>query len=160
MEYYGDENHRPFSEILFQSIHPNHQVPLSCKPHRPGSHQWRPMRSDLTAEIKELQPDVIVECYLEAKHYRYDPMDMLELVDCNATIENLIESDNIVTVQHMETDEFNVTLTLNDNFQELEMACPEWQQDTKAIHPKWLEHHQSGHLTKDPVCPCLYGRSR
>ena len=31
--------------------------------------------------------------------------------------------------------------------------CPEWQQDTKAIHPKWLEHHQSGHLTKDPGCP-------
>ena len=43
--------------------------------------------------------------------------------------------------------------SLNDNFQELEKACPEWQKDTQVIHPKWLEHHQSGHLTKDPSCP-------
>ena len=27
------------------------------------------------------------------------------------------------------------------------------KQDTQAIHPKWLEHHQSGHLAKDPGCP-------
>ena len=112
----------PFSEDLFQSIYPNHQVLLSCKSHRPGCHQWRPMRSDLTAEIKELQPDVIVECYLKAKYYHYDPTDMLELVDFNANVENLTESDNVVTVQHMETDEFNAALTLNDNFQELETA--------------------------------------
>ena len=107
------------------------------------------MRSDLTAEIKELQPDVMVECYLEDKYYHYDPTDMLELVDFNADVEHLIESesDNIVTVQHMETDELNAALTLNDNFQELETACPEWQQDAKAIHPKWIEQHQSGHLT-------------
>ena len=82
-----------FSEDLFQAIRLNHQVLLSCKPHRPGCHQWRPMRSDLTAEIKELQPDVIVECYLEAKYYHYDPTDMLELVEFNATFENLIELD-------------------------------------------------------------------
>ena len=121
---------RPFSEDLFQSIYPNHQVRLSCKPHRPGYHQWRPTRSDLTAEIKELQPDVIVEWHPEAKYYHYDPADMCELVDFNANVENLVESDNIVTVQHMETDKFSAALTLNDNFQELEKACPEWQQDT------------------------------
>ena len=34
-----------------------------------------------------------------------------------------------------------------------ESACPEWQQETQAIHPKWLEHHQSGHLTKGKNCP-------
>ena len=43
--------------------------------------------------------------------------------------------------------------SLNDNFQELEKTVPEWDQETKVIHPKWLEHHQSGHLTKDPGCP-------
>ena len=54
---------RPFSE----SIRPNHH-----------------------ADIKELQPDVIVECYLEAKYYHYDPSDMCELVDFNVNAENLI----------------------------------------------------------------------
>ena len=62
---------RPFSDDLFQSIYPNHQVLLSCKPHRPGCHQWRPVQTDITADIKELQPDVIVECYLETKYYHY-----------------------------------------------------------------------------------------
>ena len=55
---------RPFSDDLFQHIRPNHQVPLSCKPHRPGCRQWRPMQTDINADIKALQPDVIVECYL------------------------------------------------------------------------------------------------
>ena len=50
-------------------------------------------------------------------------------------------------------DEFSVALSLNDNFQEFENACPEWQQDTLSIHPKWIEHHQSGRLTKDASCP-------
>ena len=84
--------------------------------------------NDLTAEIKELQPDVIDECYLEAKYYHYDPIDMLELVEFNDNVENLVETDNTVTVQHTEMDEFNVALSLNDNFQELENACPEWQE--------------------------------
>ena len=43
--------------------------------------------------------------------------------------------------------------SLNDNFQELDKSVPEWDKETQAIHPKWLEHHQSGHLTKDPGCP-------
>ena len=32
-------------------------------------------------------------------------------------------------------------------------VVPEWDKETQVIHPKWLEHHQSGHLTKDPGCP-------
>ena len=50
--------------------------------------------------------------------------------------------------------------SLNDNFQELETACPEWEKETKAIHPKWLDHHQSGHLTKDPGCPVCMEEAR
>ena len=96
---------------------------------------------------------MIVECYLEAKYYHYDPEDIYELVDYNVNVENLAESDDIVTVQNIETDEYSAAASLNDNFQELETACPEWDKETKAIHPKWLEHHQSGHLTKDPGCP-------
>ena len=146
----------PFPADLFQDVRPNHQVLLSCKPHPPGCRQWCPMRSELKAEINELQPDLIVECYLNAKYYHYDPIDMLEFFEFNETVENQIETDNIVTVQHTEMDEFNVALTLNDNFQELEKSCPEWQQDTKAIHPKSSIRtpHQRSKL------PCLHGRSK
>ena len=144
----------PFPADLFQDVHPNHQVLLSWKPHRPGCHQWRPIRSDLTAEIKELQPDVIVECYLEAKYYHYEPMDMFDLVVFNKAVENLIESDDIVTIQNAEADEYNLTLSLNDNFQELEKACPEWQEGTRKQYiQNGLKRHQSGHPTKDPGCP-------
>ena len=47
----------------------------------------------------------------------------------------------------------SASASLSDNFKELENACPEWQQETQAIHPKWLEQHQSGHLTKNKNCP-------
>ena len=144
----------PFSSDLFQQIHPHHQVLLSCKPHRPGCHQWRPAQTTLATEVRELQADFIVECYLDdAKYYHYDPVEILDLVDFNANVANLLEEDNIVTVENAETDEYNLSASINDNFKELESACPEWQPDTQAVHPKWLEHHQSGHLTKDKNCP-------
>ena len=71
--------------------------------------------------------------------------------NCNATY--LAESDQIVTLPAMETDESSMRASLHDNFRELENTVPEWEKETQSIHPKWLEHHQSGHLTKDPGCP-------
>ena len=109
--------------------------------------------SRTSSEIQELKPDVIVERYLDAKYYHYDPEDVYELCDYNVNAENLAESDNVVTLNSIETDEYLANASLNDNFQELEVTVPEWDQGTKVIHPKWLEHHQSGHLTKDPGCP-------
>ena len=44
---------RPFSDDLFQHVHPHHQNLLSCKPHRPGCHQWRPSQQTINAEIQE-----------------------------------------------------------------------------------------------------------
>ena len=58
------------------------------------------MPSDPTADIKELQPDVIVECHLEAKYYHYDLSDMVEMIDFSVSVETLIESDNIETDEH------------------------------------------------------------
>ena len=63
------------------------------------------------------------------------------------------ESDQVVTVPAMETDESSMLATIHDNFRELESTAPEWEKETQTIHPKWLEHHQSGHLAKDPGCP-------
>ena len=133
-------------------VHQYHEVLLSCKPHRPGCHQWRPMQQQVHADLKELKPDVIVERYLDAKYYHYDPEDIYELSDYNVNAKYLAESDQIVTLNSMET-ECSVNASLNDNFHELEKTVPEWDQETQVIHPKWLEHHQSGHLTKDPGCP-------
>ena len=132
-----------YTESDLFPCHPHHQVLLSCKPHRPGCHQRRPAQTTLAEEVRELNADVIVECYLDAKYYHYDP----------ANVANLLEDDNIVTVENAETDEYNLSPSISDNFKELESACPEWQPDTQAVHPKWLEHHQSGHLTKDKNCP-------
>ena len=97
----------------------------------------------INADIKELQPDVKVKRYLEAKYYHYDPEHIYELGEYSVYAENLAEPDpdDIVTMQYLEKDEYGAAASLNDNLQELEKACPEWHQKTKAIHPKWLEHH-------------------
>ena len=111
------------------------------------------MQQQVHVDLKELKPDVIVERYLDAKYYHYDPEDIYELSDYNVNGKYLAESDQVVTVNSIETEECSANASLNDNFQELEKTVPEWDQDTQTIHPKWFEHHQSGHLTKDPGCP-------
>ena len=144
----------PFKSDILQDVHPHHEVLLSCKPHRPGCHQWRPLQPQVHADVKEFHPDVIVEKYLDAKYYQYDPEeihDMCDYYNCNATY--LAESDQVVTLIAMETDEPSMLASIHDNFRELEGTVPAWETDTQCVHPKWLEHHQFGHLTKDSGCP-------
>ena len=69
----------PFSDDILQHVHPYHEVLLSCKPHRPGCHQWRPMQQQVHVDLKELKPDVIVERHLDAKYYHHDPEDIYEV---------------------------------------------------------------------------------
>ena len=104
---------------------------------------------------KELKPDVIVERYLDAKYYHYDPEDIYESSDYNVNAKYLAESDKVVTLNSTETEGCSANASLNDNFQELEKTVPEWDQDTQVIHPKWLEHHQLGSRMSS-----VYGRSR
>ena len=63
------------------------------------------------------------------------------------------DSDQIITLNAMETDDISTCASLRDNLQELVHSVPEWEPETQSVNPKWLEHHQSGHLTKDPSCP-------
>ena len=58
----------PFAHDILQNVHPCHEVLLSCKPRRPGCHQWRPMQQHIRDDLKELQPDAIVEGYVDAKY--------------------------------------------------------------------------------------------
>ena len=48
---------------------------------------------------------MIVEGYLNAKSYHYDPVELSDLVDFNANLVNLMEEDNIVTVENGVVDE-------------------------------------------------------
>ena len=59
---------RPFPQKILQNACPYHEVILSCKPHRPGCHQWRPLHQQVYDDIRELKPDLIVERYLDAKY--------------------------------------------------------------------------------------------
>ena len=95
----------PFTHDVLQNVHPYHEVMLSCKPHRPECHQWRPLQSQIHDDVKELKPDVIVERYLDAKYYQNAPDDIHEMCDYNSNATYLAESDQIVTLNAMETDD-------------------------------------------------------
>ena len=150
----------PFNSDILQKVHPYHEVLLSCKPHRPGCHQWRPLLSQVHDDMKHFQPDVIVERYLDAKYYHYDPEEIHDMGDYNCNAKYLADSDQIVTLTAMETDPSSMSASLQDNLRELEHSIPEWEQETQSIHPKWLEHHQSGHLTKGSGMSSLHGGGR
>ena len=90
---------------------------------------------------------MIVQRYLDAKYYQYSPEDLHEMSDYNSNAMYLAESDQIVTLTAMETEDPSMLASIQVD------SVPEWEQETQSIHPKWLEHHQSGHLVKDPGCP-------
>ena len=58
----------PFADDILQTVHPHHEVLLSCKPHRSGCHQWQPLQPQVHDDLKEFKPDVIVKRYLDAKY--------------------------------------------------------------------------------------------
>ena len=87
-------------------------------------------------------------------------MEILDLVDFNANVANLLEEDNIVTVENAETDEFNLSPSINDNFKELENACPEGQPDTQAASSQMARTSSIGTSNQRQELPNLYGRSR
>ena len=62
------------------------------------------MQPQVRADLKEFKPDVIVEKYLDAKYYRYNPEDIYELSDYyNVNAKYLAESDKVVTLNSIET---------------------------------------------------------
>ena len=151
----------PFKSDILQNVYPHHEVLLSCKPHRPRCHQWRPLQPQVHDDVQDFQPDVIVERYLDAKYYHYDPEEIYDMCDYNCNATYLAESDHAVTLTAMETDESSMLASIHDNFRELETTVPEWEEkETQTIHPKWLEHHQSGHLTQRSRMSSVYGRRR
>ena len=58
-------------------------------------------------EVRELDPDVTVNAILDAKHYHYDPVELIDLADFHATFVNLVSEDSIMTVDDVVIDEHN-----------------------------------------------------
>ena len=48
-------------------------------------------------KVQGLNPDVIVECYLDAKYYHYDPVVLADLPENHANFAHLLNSGNVVT---------------------------------------------------------------
>ena len=142
---------QPYPPDLLQHVRPCHEVLFSCKPHRPGCHQWKPMHLQVHDEIRELQPDVIVERYLDAKYYQHSPDQVQAMSECNSNATYLADSDQIVTLNAMETDDISISASLRDNLQELVNSVPEWESETQSINPKWLEHHHPDTWSKIQV---------
>ena len=85
----------------------------------------------------------------------------MTLLDLNANLVGLLKEDNNVIVENITSWMSTTCLCpVDENFKELENACPARQPNTEAVHPKWIEHHQSGHLTKRQELPSLCRRSR
>ena len=59
-------------------------------------------------EVRELQPDVIVERYLDAKYYQHSPDELYGMSDYNSNAKYLADSDQIITLNTMETDDISI----------------------------------------------------
>ena len=103
---------KPFPPDLLQHVRPWNYVLFSCKPHRPGCHQWKPMQVQVHDEIQELQPDVIIERYLDSKYYQHSPDEIYEMSDYNSNAKYLADSDQIITLNAMETDDTSMFASL------------------------------------------------
>ena len=97
---------------------------------------WKQACASTKQEAQELNPGVTVEGYLDTKYYHYDPVDLTDLVDIDANFVNMVNEDNIQTVPEAIIDENNVCTSVADNIRELDNACPSWEENTEAVHPK------------------------
>ena len=114
------------------------------------------MQRQIHDDLKELQPDVIVERCLDDKYYHYDPEDIYDMCDYNANAKFLAESDQIVTLNSMETEECSVQASLNDNFQELVNTVPERDKETRSSIPNGSSITNQDTLRKIQDVQCVW----
>ena len=82
------------------------------------------------------------------------PTSTKTLTDCDEvlTVNQVTDCDEVLTVNQATMDDINSCTSIDDKFKALGNACSSWEADTEAVNPKWVEHHQSGHLVKDKTC--------
>ena len=59
-----------------------------------------------------------------------------DMSDYNSNATYLAESDQVITLQAMETDEFSTCASLRDNMQELMHSIPDWEFETQTVNPQ------------------------
>ena len=57
----------------------------------------------MAQEVQEFNPDVIIECYLDAKYYHYDALELNDLTDFNANFAMMTRSLLLTTQTVMST---------------------------------------------------------
>ena len=91
------------------------------------------------------------------KYYHRNPAELNDLANVSDNLEALIDCDDVLTIIQATMDTFKRACfhdsSIDNNFKELDNACPTCEAETESVNPKWLEHHQSGHLVKDKTCP-------
>ena len=88
----------PFPDDLFCQKFPYNKVTLSTKLHRTGCHVWREVCEITRSEVTEIKPDVIVECYLDAKYYHYNPAELNDLSNVSDNFKTLTDCDDMRTI--------------------------------------------------------------
>ena len=54
------------------------------------------MQTQVQDEIRDLQPDVIAERYLDAKYYQHSPDEIHDVSDCNPKATYLANCDQLI----------------------------------------------------------------
>ena len=129
----------PFSTDLFAQVHLGQQVLMSSTPCKTGCHVWKPVNDSTKREVEELNPDVVIECYLDAQYYHYDPVELTDLPENYVNFAHLANSDDVVTVRQAEMENVYASPSIDDNFKDLVNACPSWEQNIEMMNPKWLD---------------------
>ena len=125
----------PFPKNLFHQVFPCHKVILSTKPHRTSCHIWKEVSDITLAEVTEINPDAIVECYLDVKYYHYDPDELNDLSNVYDNFKALTDSDEVLTVSKATMDNIKACTSIDDNFKELDNACPSWKRTLRLSIP-------------------------
>ena len=109
-----------------------------------GCHVWMDAKKVSSEFISSVQPDLMVESYLDAKYYHYSSKELEPLLTILTASEALAQEDAVPTLtRRVPRKPVQVCASIDDNFNELENACPKPNSnDSHAINPKWIDHHQ------------------
>ena len=120
--------HRPPLQLQWLSaVQPYHQIMMSKCPHKMGCHEWIPVQSVTEEYISALQPDLVIESFLDAKYYRFQPDELDMIIPISSMTRAELDKDNVVTVKPVEYDtspEAIAEMDLVEEIGSLERAVP------------------------------------
>ena len=120
--------HRPPLHLkCLSAVQPCHQIMMSKYPDKMGCHEWIPAQSVTEEYIDALQPDLVIESFLDAKYYRFQPDELDMIIPISAATRAELDNDAIVTAKPVEYDtspEAIAEMDLVEEIGSLERAVP------------------------------------